>query len=388
MAGVGKSALLANWIERRKAQMQGGDLLFEHFVGSSSKSHRLADLLGRLMTALKEHFELREMDLPDTEDRMRWTLVRYLEAASKKAASNSSQMRIILIVIDGINAVASEGPFQGSLHWLPANLPGNVRFILSITRSPSAGIVLDDKSIAVNGIIDNTDLNQYSDDFAYDDCEAQSNINNAYEHQANLKRIFKSPSYHSEGIYRELCRRKGQFLQVRPLTSFVRGQIILKFLHRQEKNKTSERINRRLLVLEDNQRARITDAHKTTSPLFLRMLLIALRTGVMLSGINALSVDEQLDIYLGHESSPSRIVVHMLDMVQRTIEEFGIKGQHSKGLLGHVLAAVHASRQGLSNEELCGIVDLAVGIQGVPAPCMEAMFWLLEEMTMVVNGFR
>lgn len=66
------------------------------------------------------------MKVPDTEVELRWSLNRFLEAASKKHFPAR-----IVIVIDGINRLKGEGSPEGALHWLPTELPPCVRFIVS-----------------------------------------------------------------------------------------------------------------------------------------------------------------------------------------------------------------------------------------------------------------
>jgi hypothetical protein len=66
------------------------------------------------------------MDVPDTEERLRWSLNRFLGAAAKK----HSPARIV-IVVDGVNNLKGEGGRDGELYWLPTELPPCVRFIVS-----------------------------------------------------------------------------------------------------------------------------------------------------------------------------------------------------------------------------------------------------------------
>lgn len=87
---------------------------------------KLAHVLHRLESALKDHFQLREMEVPLSEERLRWSLSRFLEAAAKK----HDPARIV-IVIDGVNRLRAEGAADGTLHWLPTDLPTTVRFIVS-----------------------------------------------------------------------------------------------------------------------------------------------------------------------------------------------------------------------------------------------------------------
>lgn len=57
--GCGKSALLANWVKRRRVTKHRDEFLFQHFVGCSPRSKQLGHLLFRLESALKDHFQVR-----------------------------------------------------------------------------------------------------------------------------------------------------------------------------------------------------------------------------------------------------------------------------------------------------------------------------------------
>ena len=87
---------------------------------------QLGRMLYRLESALKNFFQLREMEVPLSEERLRWSLSRFLEAAAKK----HSPARIV-IVIDGVNRLKGEGTADGALHWLPTDLPSAICFIVS-----------------------------------------------------------------------------------------------------------------------------------------------------------------------------------------------------------------------------------------------------------------
>ena len=101
--GSGKSALLANWVHKRRGKHRD-EFLFQHYVGCSTQSSQLLHTLFRLETALKAFFQLREMKVPETEVELRWSLNRFLQAAAKK----NFPARIV-IVIDGINKLKGEG---------------------------------------------------------------------------------------------------------------------------------------------------------------------------------------------------------------------------------------------------------------------------------------
>jgi uncharacterized membrane protein YgcG len=126
LVGSGKSAFLASWVAKRRLTKHRDEFLFQHFVGCSAKTCQLAHTLFRLETALKDFFQLREMEVPDSEERLRWSLNRFLSAAAKK----HSPARIV-IVIDGVNNLKGDGGRDGELYWLPTELPPSVRFIVS-----------------------------------------------------------------------------------------------------------------------------------------------------------------------------------------------------------------------------------------------------------------
>eukprot|EP00592_Proboscia_alata_P013902 CAMPEP_0194392056 /NCGR_PEP_ID=MMETSP0174-20130528/119457_1 /TAXON_ID=216777 /ORGANISM="Proboscia alata, Strain PI-D3" /LENGTH=264 /DNA_ID=CAMNT_0039187035 /DNA_START=18 /DNA_END=809 /DNA_ORIENTATION=+ len=132
-SGIGKSAVLANWIVRFEAEskraqsiMEAGPFIFWHCCGSSRNSTYVSHLFRRLMKELKKHFEL-NIQIDERDDRLPWDFPRFLEIAAKKG-------RIVLI-IDGVHRIQNEDGEVG-LKWLPLNFPPNVKVILSLT-SPS-----------------------------------------------------------------------------------------------------------------------------------------------------------------------------------------------------------------------------------------------------------
>jgi hypothetical protein len=131
--GVGKSALLSNWTQRRKknkrknvylTNISSHEFIFWHAVGCTRNSTRVEVMLRRLMQELKKKFDL-SCEIPTKNDRLSWDLPRFLDQASKKGA--------IIIVIDGINLLTSETGSEVGLTWLPLNIPPNVRIIVSVS---------------------------------------------------------------------------------------------------------------------------------------------------------------------------------------------------------------------------------------------------------------
>ena len=128
--GHGKSALLANWAERRMAQnatKPQGSFLFQHFA-DTTQHDKLSKMLHRLESALREFFQLR-LEVRKTPDQLKWDLPRFLEAASKRA-----QIPIV-IVIDGLSILRMEsGEEADPMMWLPRLLPPQIRVVVSVTE--------------------------------------------------------------------------------------------------------------------------------------------------------------------------------------------------------------------------------------------------------------
>ena len=154
-AGSGKSALLSNWIDRRKKQVhrKGGssllnEFIFWHAVGSSRSSMDVNSLMRRMIDELKTRFQLNR-EMPETQDKLSWELPRFFEMAARRG--------IIIIVIDGLNRLMTGDDSglgnrieEASLRWLPLEFPPNVRVILSVTSHPN--VDLFDRSFITGGV--------------------------------------------------------------------------------------------------------------------------------------------------------------------------------------------------------------------------------------------
>jgi hypothetical protein len=323
--------MLANWMKRREVNMHRDDFMFKHFVESSTVSCQLSDMLYRLEISLKNHFQLQGMEVPDTEDPLRWSLTRYLTAAAKK-----SHKAHIIIIIDGINALKSENSPDGALHWLPTELPSNVRFIVSTV---------------LHGDQDDSDSGS----------------------TGSSGPITAAELLNRNRTYRELQRRKCPELRMEPLGGNTRHKVIHEFI-----NKFGSK-----LKLNEKQHFRIVTARATAQPLFLRMLLYALKLGVDVSEI---SIDDQLDLYLDKHDTATGLISEILDFSEKYVER-ARDGTVTPGVLGRVLSAVYVSRNGLSDEEIWGSVELAMG-QKLTANHLDSIFRLLQDVTIVVKGLR
>ena len=249
-AGCGKSALLANWVSLRRKTKHRDEFLFQHFVGCSPQSKQLAHLLHRLESALKEHFQLREMEIPTSEERLRWSLSRFLAAAGKKQFPAR-----IVIVLDAVNCLLGESSTANTLHWLPSQLPQGVRIIVSTVELEQFGSSPD-------GLFDESRMHR---------------------------------------TYTELRRRKCPTIHLQPLSVEVRHLIINSFLAANQQS---------LQLLKQAQQFRIVTAKASSQPLFLRTVLYALRLGAEMS--NA-TIDQQVEVYLAAEVTPV-LIARVLEM--------------------------------------------------------------------------
>ena len=90
-------------------------------------------------SALKEHFQLREMEVPTSEERLRWSLNRFLAAAAKKQFPAR-----IVIVLDAVTRLRGESSAADTLHWLPTELPQGVRIIVSTVELEQSNLLSED----------------------------------------------------------------------------------------------------------------------------------------------------------------------------------------------------------------------------------------------------
>lgn len=287
LVGSGKSAFLAHWVSKRRAIKHRDEFLFQHYVGCSSRSCELAHTLFRLETALKDFFQLREMEVPDSEERLRWSLNRFLGAAAKK----HSPARII-IVIDGVNTLKGEGGREGELYWLPTELPPCVRFIVSTVE-----------------------------------------MERAHKVQGEL-------SQHR--TYVELLRRQCPYIRMEPLSVENRLNIV-----RTYSEKRSE------LTFTDHQRTVMANLSPCAQPLYLRALLQSIRLGIEL---RKTAISTLLDLFLKCNSA-FELVDQLLFMLSRPFADT-TKDDAFSDMLGKVLTVVYVAKNGISMNELWGVIKM------------------------------
>eukprot|EP01041_Mallomonas_annulata_P007718 gene7718-15792_t len=311
--GSGKSALLSNWVAKRRINKHRDEFLFQHFVGCSSQSCQLSHTLFRLETALKDFFQLREMEVPDSEERLRWSLNRFLGAAAKK----HSPARIV-IIIDGVNRLKGEGAPDGALHWLPTELPPSVRFIVSSVEFERA-------------------TSKSKDDVP--------------QHRTAI----------------ELTRRQCPYYRMEPLSVNTRHNVINVFSSKYPGK----------LDLQEGQQFKIVTAPASAQPLFMRSLLQSLRLGMAMTYS---SIDNLLESFLRCNTA-FELIEKSLNLCSSAIFE----GQAE--LLGKVFTVVYVSRNGLSEEEIWGLIRM-VSQTEPDQKLAPKLYAILREFCMVVNGLH
>jgi WD40 repeat protein len=118
--GCGKSALMARFTE--EALRRHPDwLIFGHFIGASSASTSLRQMLRRLCTRLNRVTGATDDAPEDIKD----LLTRFPELLTK-----ASQQRPLLLIIDAVNQL-EQSDHAHAMRWLPQALPKNVRLVIS-----------------------------------------------------------------------------------------------------------------------------------------------------------------------------------------------------------------------------------------------------------------
>jgi nephrocystin-3 len=136
-SGGGKSALLANWVARRR-QANPDDFVFQHYIGSSAMSAGHLALMRRLMVTIvrwcgaddpagARGLEEEEKKIPARAEEIVKVFPDYLG----RLAFHAKQKGVsAIIVLDALNQL--EDRERGRLlGWLPHRLPGELRLIVS-----------------------------------------------------------------------------------------------------------------------------------------------------------------------------------------------------------------------------------------------------------------
>lgn len=120
-AGVGKSALLANWIQVWCSENQDVPII-SHFVDANPKARDPSAMLRRIINELIEKSGV-HYDIPDNPLKLSMAFIDLLHLIP-----HSYRM---VLVLDGVSELLPEKQLP-NLIWLPPEVPENIRIILSI----------------------------------------------------------------------------------------------------------------------------------------------------------------------------------------------------------------------------------------------------------------
>lgn len=129
--GMGKSTLLANWVDRYRKRIDGRPSHSIHihfrFIGQSDGTTSVYSLLRLLLTEIKEVADKLDEEIPLDPVKLRNKWPALLEAIGKRGPT--------VIVIDALDQLDSGLTDVG---WLPRQLPGNIKLIVSFKRGDEA----------------------------------------------------------------------------------------------------------------------------------------------------------------------------------------------------------------------------------------------------------
>ncbi|QVL53414.1 MAG: tetratricopeptide repeat protein [Cyanobium sp. M30B3] len=139
-SGSGKSALIANWMERH-SQSHPADVIYPHHLGCTNDANALRPLLGRLIDTasqlLLEAEVIREaFAVPEDW----WELVaKVAETLQTLGRWGQQQTKRWIWVLDGLDRLDPDD--QQALPWLPLNLPAGVQVVASSLACPAREIL-------------------------------------------------------------------------------------------------------------------------------------------------------------------------------------------------------------------------------------------------------
>ena len=119
-SGLGKSALLANWVMRYRAA-HPDEFVFVHFLGASPASADWASMVRRLLREFNRRLRM-TMPIPDRPEELRKS---FADALRRAGAAHR-----VAIVLDGLNQLDDRDQAP-DLVWLPRDLPPGIRLITS-----------------------------------------------------------------------------------------------------------------------------------------------------------------------------------------------------------------------------------------------------------------
>ncbi len=124
-AGIGKSALLAHWIQNR-GERENEKIIY-HFVGQGGDEGDYRKITRRLIEEIRDLYRVQSAppsEQPEGEDPQKTELQNLLAAVKDRGR--------LIIIMDGLDKFRKidDEPFVSTLDWLP-DLSDNIRFICS-----------------------------------------------------------------------------------------------------------------------------------------------------------------------------------------------------------------------------------------------------------------
>jgi tetratricopeptide (TPR) repeat protein len=269
-SGGGKSALLANWLQSYRSK-HPNHLLFEYYLGASTDSAYPAVLVRRLVETIKRVTGSRE-EIAGDPQKLYDSIPTWLASAGSYAGKRRTQW---VLAIDSLNSLTD----LKDLRWLPEFLPPHITLIISTLPG-----------VAKEGLLTKV---------------------------SNLPSSTKKEKWHT--------------LQVKPLTSNQRKNLLVAYLAKYNKTLAPDFIKQVL-------------AHPlANNPLFLRTLA------------------EELRLFGVHEELQKRLKQYLIsktidDLFERVLKR--VEGDSGKESVQQAMQAIWASRAGLTEKEILAIVGL------------------------------
>jgi preprotein translocase subunit SecA/nephrocystin-3 len=145
-SGIGKSALLSNWVLRHNEQ-RPEDLVIHHWVGCSPHSSNSGELLSRILLELKEKLDFHDDKIITKKEvssefnsnqssehgmglDVKKVMKEFLNSLKTIISKHNHNKRRVVLIIDGLDKIdARENAHD--LIWLPHSFPKSMRVIFS-----------------------------------------------------------------------------------------------------------------------------------------------------------------------------------------------------------------------------------------------------------------
>jgi len=119
-SGSGKSALIANWVDRyRMGNPQ--TFIIQHYLGSSPQSANHIMIIRRIMKEIRRRYDLPD-ELPAEPGELKKVFPQWLAMAAQRGG--------MILILDGLNQLEDTDNAR-ELFWLPGSFPNAIRVIIS-----------------------------------------------------------------------------------------------------------------------------------------------------------------------------------------------------------------------------------------------------------------